>query len=70
MEYDMAARGMQQLVKEWEMEKLEACLTSQEDDLVESFVKKEYSVFLESNSDDEEFQNTSPEESTEQNDLK
>ena len=70
MEYDMAARGMQQLVKEWEMEKLEACLTSQEDDLVESFVKKEYSVFLESNSDDEEFQNTSLEESTEQNDKK
>ena len=52
------------------MKKLEACLTSQEDDLVESFVKKEYSVFLESNSDDEEFQNTSLEESTEQNDKK
>ena len=66
----MAVRGMQQLVKEWEMEKLEACLTSQEDDMVESFVNKEYSVFLESNSDDEEFQNTSLEESTEQNDKK
>ena len=27
MEYDMAVRGMQQLVKEWEVKKLEACLT-------------------------------------------
>ena len=70
MGYNMAVRGMQQLVKEWEMKKLEVCLTSQEDYLVESLMKKEYSVFLESNSDDEEFQNTSLEESTEQNDKK
>jgi len=48
MEYDMAVRGKQQLVKEWEVKKLEACLTSQEDDLLESLVKKEYNVFLES----------------------
>ena len=27
----MAVRGMQQLVKEWEVKKLEACLTSQDD---------------------------------------
>ena len=47
-EYNMAVRGMQQLVKEWEVKKLEACLTSQEDDLLESLVKKEYSVLLES----------------------
>jgi hypothetical protein len=48
MEYDMALRGKQQLVKEWEEKKMEACLTSQEDDLLESLVKKEYNVFLES----------------------
>ena len=28
IEYDMAVRGMQQLVKEWDVKKLEACLTS------------------------------------------
>ena len=44
----MAVRGKQQLVKEWEVKKLEACLTSREDDLLESLVKKEYNVFLES----------------------
>ena len=44
----MAVRGKQHLVKEWEEKKMVACLTSQEDDLLESLVKKEYNVFLES----------------------
>jgi hypothetical protein len=48
MEYDMALRGKQQLVQEWEEKKMVAFLTSQEDDLLESLVKKEYNVFLES----------------------
>merc|ERR1719352_697645 len=48
MEYDMAVREKQQLVKEWEKKKMVACLTSQEDDLLESLVKMEYNMFLES----------------------
>ena len=43
----MALRGKQQLVKEWEEKKMVASLTSQEDDLLESLVKKEYNMFLE-----------------------
>ena len=41
MKYEMAVRGKQQLVKEWGEKMSEACLTSQEDDLLESLVKKE-----------------------------
>ena len=48
MEYDMVVRGKKQLVKEWEEKKKVACLASEEVDLVESLVKREYNVFLES----------------------
>ena len=44
----MALRGKQQLVKEREEKEMEAYLSSQEDDLLETLVKKEYNVFLES----------------------
>ena len=36
MKYKMAVRGKQQLVKEWDEKMSEACLTSKEDDLLES----------------------------------
>ena len=45
MEYDMAVRGKQQLVKvRKEEKKMVAWLISQEDDLLKTLVKREYNV--------------------------
>lgn len=44
----MACSDKKELVENWEKEKQETCLTKQQESLLDSLVKKDFTVFLES----------------------